>query len=81
MEAALLEQGQESPAPKGSLRYIARQLLLRAGEDTASAKEIGDRFDGKPAQAVEMSGNLALSHEEALDELDEPGTDDPASAS
>lgn len=78
MEAALLESGEESPAPKGSLRYIARQLLIRAGEDTPSAKEVGDRFDGKPAQAVEMSGSLALSHEDALNELDGPGTDDQA---
>jgi hypothetical protein len=79
MEAALAESEQESPAPKGSLRWIARQLLIRAGEETAAAKEVGDRLDGKPAQAVEMSGSLALSHEDALNELDErPGTDDQA---
>ena len=78
MEAALAEAGELTPAKKGSLRYIARQLLERAGDDTAAAKEVGDRFDGKPAQAVEMSGSLAVSHEEALDELDEPGTDDQA---
>jgi hypothetical protein len=40
------------PAPKGSLRYIARQLLNRAGEETAAAREIGDRLDGRPAQAI-----------------------------
>ena len=34
------------------MRWIARQLLIRAGEETAAAKEIGDRLDGKPAQAV-----------------------------
>jgi hypothetical protein len=78
MEAALAENGQTTPAKPGSLRYIARQLLERAGEDTAAAKEVGDRFDGKPAQAVEMSGSLALSHEEALNELDDgSGADDP----
>ena len=33
VEAALAEQGKESPAHKGSLRYIARQLLNRAGEE------------------------------------------------
>jgi hypothetical protein len=70
MEAALAEQGEPTPAPKGSLRYIARQLLDRAGDETAAAKEIGDRFDGKPAQALEMSGSLAVSHEDALAELD-----------
>lgn len=31
--------------------------------------------------AVEHSGGLTLSHEDALDELDEPGTDDQAETS
>lgn len=53
MEANLAESGEETPAPKGSLRWIARQLLCRAGEETAAAREVGDRLDGKPAQAVE----------------------------
>jgi hypothetical protein len=52
MEAALAEQGEASPAPKGSLRWIARQQLERAGEDTSAAKEIADRLDGKVPQAV-----------------------------
>lgn len=52
MEAALAESGEESPAKPGSLRWIARQLLIRAGEETAAAREIGDRLDGKPAQAI-----------------------------
>lgn len=70
MEAALAEEGIETPAKKGSLRWIARQMLDRAGEETAAAREVGDRLDGKPAQAVEMSGGLAISHEEALGELE-----------
>lgn len=53
MEAALAESGEDTPAKPGSLRYIARQLLIRAAEDTAAAREIGDRLDGKPAQAIE----------------------------
>lgn len=52
MEAALAERGEESPAPRGSLRWIARQMLIRAGEETAAAREVGDRLDGKPAQAI-----------------------------
>jgi hypothetical protein len=52
MEAALADQGEETPAAKGSLRWIARQLLNRAGEETAAAREVGDRLDGKPAQAI-----------------------------
>jgi hypothetical protein len=78
IEAALAESGDETPANKGSLRWIARQLLNRAGDETAAAKEVGDRLDGKAAQALEMSGSLALSHEDALNELDGPGTDDQA---
>lgn len=52
MEAKLAEEGIETPAKPGSLRYIARQLLVRAGDETAATKEVGDRLDGKPAQAV-----------------------------
>src|SRR5262249_32081922 len=52
MEAALAEQGEDTPAPKGSLRFIARKLLERASEETAAAREVGDRLDGKPAQAI-----------------------------
>lgn len=79
LEMAAAANGQECEAKPGSLRYIARQLLIRAGEETAASKEIGDRLDGKPAQAVEMSGSIAVSHEEALNELDDgPGTDDQA---
>lgn len=52
MEAVLAEQGEETPAKPGSLRYIARQLLIRAADDTAAAREVGDRLDGKPAQAI-----------------------------
>jgi hypothetical protein len=52
MEAKLAEDGQETPAKPGSLRFIARALLLRASEETAAAREIGDRLDGKAAQAI-----------------------------
>lgn len=52
MEAGLAENGEETPAKKGSLRWIARKLLDRAGDETAAAREVGDRLDGKPAQAI-----------------------------
>lgn len=52
VEAALAESGEDTPAKPGSLRFIARQLLNRAGDETAAAKEVGDRVDGKPAQAI-----------------------------
>ena len=52
MEAALAANGEECTAPVGSLRNIARALLTRATIETAAAREIGDRLDGKPAQAI-----------------------------
>lgn len=52
MEAKAAEAGEECVAPKGSLRWIARQMLERAGAETAAAREVGDRLDGKPAQAI-----------------------------
>lgn len=52
IEAKLAEAGEESPAPRGSLRWIARQALNRAGEETSAAFQIRDTLDGKPAQAI-----------------------------
>lgn len=70
MEAALAEAGEATPAKPGSLRFIARALLERAAAETAAAKEVADRLDGKAAQSVEMSGGLAISHEDALGQLE-----------
>ncbi len=52
MEALLANKGEDTPAPMGSLRWIARQQLIKAGEDTSAAKEIADRLDGKVPQAI-----------------------------
>jgi hypothetical protein len=52
MEALLADQGEDTPAKPGSLRYIARQLLIRAAEETAAVKEIADRLDGKVPQGI-----------------------------
>lgn len=52
MEAALAEKGEDTPAHRGSLRWIARQMLIKAGEDTSAAFGIRDTLDGKPAQAI-----------------------------
>lgn len=38
-------------------RFIARALLERAGSETAAAREVGDRLDGKPAQALVGGGD------------------------
>ena len=43
--------------------------------DITAMKEIGDRLEGKPAQVLEHSGNVTLTHEEMLAQL---GEDDPA---
>ena len=50
MEALAAERGDECEAKPGSLRWNARQLLIKG--DVASIKEIGDRLDGRPAQAI-----------------------------
>ena len=52
IEAALAEKGKPCEAPKGSLRWIARQALERAGLETAAQREIADRLDGKVPQAI-----------------------------
>lgn len=69
-------------ADNKALRGIARNLIRLAEKEDPAAlpaiNAIADRLDGKPAQAVEMSGGLAISHEDALNELDGPGTDDQA---
>lgn len=66
-----------------AIRAIARNLINLAQKDDEKAlpaiNAIADRLDGKPAQSVEMSGGLNLSHEDALSELDDgPGTGDQA---
>lgn len=50
MEEKELAAGVVIDHPKGSLRWNAQQLLMR-GTDPA-VKEIADRLDGKPAQAI-----------------------------
>lgn len=47
---------------KRELDALAEKLIeLVASGDLAALKEFGDRLDGKPAQAVEMSGELEIS--------------------
>lgn len=63
----LAEAGENHKA----LRLIAKTLIATAtGGDVQAAREIRDTLDGKPAQSVEMSGALTLTHEEALGELE-----------
>lgn len=50
MEEKELAAGTVIDHPKGSLRWNAQRLLMEG--TPASMKEVGDRLDGKPAQAV-----------------------------
>jgi hypothetical protein len=50
MEALAAERGDECEAKPGSLRWNARQLLIKG--DVASVREIADRVDGKVPQAL-----------------------------
>lgn len=50
IEALAAEREEECVAPKGSLRWNARQLLNQG--DVQSIREIADRLDGKVPQAV-----------------------------
>lgn len=61
----------EAGEDKRRLRKIAAALLDKAETgDVAAIKEVGDRLDGKPAQALEHSGDLTMRHEDALEQLD-----------
>lgn len=43
------------------LRALADKIIDRALEgDVSALKEVGDRMDGKPAQALEHSGDLIV---------------------
>lgn len=52
IEIELAEKGEETPAPPGSLRYAARQLIVRAATETPAWKELADRLDGKAIQPI-----------------------------
>ena len=45
-----------------ALRLLARRLVTKAMEgDVAALKEIGDRLDGKPAQAVDLGVGVQIT--------------------
>jgi hypothetical protein len=53
-----------------ALRTIAKGLIAKASQgDLIAIKEIADRLDGKPTKSVEVTGDLWISHEEALESL------------
>lgn len=50
IELTSAANGEECVAPKGSLRWNARQLIEMG--DIPAIKELADRLDGKVAQAL-----------------------------
>lgn len=63
-----LEKGGQTP--EDALIPIADKLLEQAkAGDVASAKEIADRLDGKPAQQVDMILSRGEPRELTIDEL------------
>ncbi|CAB4171888.1 hypothetical protein UFOVP1349_4 [uncultured Caudovirales phage] len=57
-------------ADADALDVIAQALYDKAKTgDVPAMKEFADRLDGKPAQALEMSGSLEMTHEERLARL------------
>lgn len=84
-DALILELHQEADDANGQptkkLRLIARKLIdLAAAGDVPAIKEVNDRVDGKAPQAVDLSGSLAVSHEDSLEQLDEPAEGDTPEA-
>lgn len=63
------------PEPKKALNRVTyRAIKLALGSDDPKIvldiwKEIQDRVDGKATQAIEHSGTMTLTHEEALKAL------------
>lgn len=63
LRAELAAKGGDAKA----LRVVARKLIEQAeqGEQWA-VRELADRMDGKAVQGIEHSGQIELTHEEAL---------------
>ncbi len=57
-----LRKDEDSPKKVKSLRLLARRLVDRALEgDIAAIKELGDRLDGKPTQAVQVDQSVQIT--------------------
>jgi hypothetical protein len=59
--AVMRETEDENGVKSNYLTRIAQNMVKKATEgDVMAMKEIGDRLDGKPAQAIENSGSLTV---------------------
>jgi len=55
LRAVVLQYENGSIKKKMALRAVAKKLLEKAIEgDLGAIKELGDRFDGKPGQAIDL---------------------------
>lgn len=72
-DALRLAVFREDTEGRRRLQAIAEKCADAAeAGDMQAMKEIGDRLDGKPAQALEHSGDMTVRHEDALEQLDGP---------
>lgn len=74
-DALILELQAEAQDSDGQmtkkLRLIARKLVDKAAEgDVPAIKEINDRVDGKAHQSIDMTADVSISHEDALEQLE-----------
>jgi hypothetical protein len=61
-DALRLEIAEAEGSPR-ALRMIASKLIdMAAAGDMQAIREIGDRMDGKPAQALELSGETTHNY-------------------
>jgi hypothetical protein len=59
--AVMRETEDENGVKTNYLNRIAQNMVKKANEgDVMAMKEIGDRLDGKPAQAIENTGSLTV---------------------
>ena len=62
LRLALHEEYEDDGKKSKALRLVARAVVRKAIEgDMAAAKEIGDRLDGRPAQALTGEGGGPLT--------------------
>lgn len=74
-DALILELHREAEDADGTmtkkLRLIARKLVDKAAEgDVQAIKEVNDRVDGRAHQSIDMTADVTLTHEEALEQLE-----------
>ena len=70
-----MAEGDDKAKKVRALRLLARKLVSRGIEgDVSALKEIGDRLDGKPTQAVDLSMGVQITKIERIvvDELPAP---------